>query len=271
MPFHPYQYFKRRALRAPRAEIGKVIVGDIAAHQQTARPCAGEICPEVACVEICKFNVSPIMQTFSFGSIAGRQALPGSIIKLHRYFMRSPADCQSFAPRHEAVGAVDTQHIALAGLTQCHLDLTDPVHTIRRPPTRMGSSLATARSISWRARVGLVANSTPAGTCAFFQPLRIVCPRLRHRASYRQSTAEIVGTLSNIFVTKIARTALQRLWADRFVMRSSPRSERGQRIQRQGRHSLTCHELWQTVGHVCDLFTDEECYNFVMAAGYSTD
>jgi len=29
--------------------------------------------------------------------------------------------------------------------------------------------------------------------------------------------------------------------------------------------------LWQTVGHVCDLFPDEECFNFFTAAGYETD
>jgi len=33
----------------------------------------------------------------------------------------------------------------------------------------------------------------------------------------------------------------------------------------------TYEELWQAVGHVCDLFTDEECYNFFKAAGYQTD
>lgn len=33
----------------------------------------------------------------------------------------------------------------------------------------------------------------------------------------------------------------------------------------------TYQELWKTVGHVCDLFTDEECYNFFKAAGYKTD
>ncbi len=33
----------------------------------------------------------------------------------------------------------------------------------------------------------------------------------------------------------------------------------------------TYHELWQAVGHVCHLFTDEECYNFFKAAGYRTD
>ena len=33
----------------------------------------------------------------------------------------------------------------------------------------------------------------------------------------------------------------------------------------------TYDQLWQAVGHVCDLFTDEECYNFFKAAGYRTD
>ncbi|TVP96681.1 MAG: IS630 family transposase, partial [Roseinatronobacter sp.] len=33
----------------------------------------------------------------------------------------------------------------------------------------------------------------------------------------------------------------------------------------------TYDELSRTVGHVCDLFTDEECYNSFKAAGYETN
>ena len=33
----------------------------------------------------------------------------------------------------------------------------------------------------------------------------------------------------------------------------------------------TYDQLWQTVGHVCDIFTEEECYNLFKAAGYETD
>jgi len=33
----------------------------------------------------------------------------------------------------------------------------------------------------------------------------------------------------------------------------------------------TYEDLWQAVGHVCDLFTEEECYNFFKAAGYETE
>ena len=33
----------------------------------------------------------------------------------------------------------------------------------------------------------------------------------------------------------------------------------------------TYDQLWKAVGHVCDLFTEEECYNFFKAAGYETN
>jgi hypothetical protein len=33
----------------------------------------------------------------------------------------------------------------------------------------------------------------------------------------------------------------------------------------------TCQALWQTVGHVCDLFSDQECRTFFKTAGYQTD
>jgi transposase len=33
----------------------------------------------------------------------------------------------------------------------------------------------------------------------------------------------------------------------------------------------TYDQLWKAVGHVCDLFKEEECYNFFKAAGYETD
>lgn len=33
----------------------------------------------------------------------------------------------------------------------------------------------------------------------------------------------------------------------------------------------TYDDLWQAAGHVCNLFTEEECSNFFNAAGYGTD
>ena len=33
----------------------------------------------------------------------------------------------------------------------------------------------------------------------------------------------------------------------------------------------TYDELWAAVGRVCDLFTEEECFNYFQAARYRTD
>lgn len=33
----------------------------------------------------------------------------------------------------------------------------------------------------------------------------------------------------------------------------------------------TYDDLWNAVGHVCNLFSDEECFNFFKATGYGTD
>lgn len=33
----------------------------------------------------------------------------------------------------------------------------------------------------------------------------------------------------------------------------------------------TYDDLWAAVGHVCDLFSDEECYNYFKAAGYEVN
>ena len=33
----------------------------------------------------------------------------------------------------------------------------------------------------------------------------------------------------------------------------------------------TYDALWQAVGQVCDLFTEQECYNYFRAAGYEAE
>ncbi len=37
------------------------------------------------------------------------------------------------------------------------------------------------------------------------------------------------------------------------------------------RSTRTYDQLWAAVGQVCDLFSDEECYNYFKAAGYEAD
>jgi transposase len=40
-------------------------------------------------------------------------------------------------------------------------------------------------------------------------------------------------------------------------------------IRKQAERSYDA--LWQAVGHVCDLFSEEECYNYFKAAGYEAN
>lgn len=41
-------------------------------------------------------------------------------------------------------------------------------------------------------------------------------------------------------------------------------------LKRESRNTLY-DELWESVDHVCDVFTDEECYSFFKAAECKTD
>jgi hypothetical protein len=33
----------------------------------------------------------------------------------------------------------------------------------------------------------------------------------------------------------------------------------------------TIDALWQAIGNICDLYTPDECRNFIKAAGYASD
>ena len=58
-----------------------------------------------------------------------------------------------------------------------------------------------------------------------------------------------------------------------FSLRSSPIETAFAKIKTLIRMAAarTYHQLWQAVGNVCNIFKEEECYNFFKAAGYETD
>jgi hypothetical protein len=76
------------------------------------------------------------------------------------------------------VGAADTQHMALAGLKQCHLDLTDPVEAIRGHQEK-GGFLTTAQTIICVQRRDWL-RIQPQEAQMLFQSLKIICPKLWH-------------------------------------------------------------------------------------------
>ena len=55
-----------------------------------------------------------------------------------------------------------------------------------------------------------------------------------------------------------------------FSLRASPIEMAFAKIKTLIRKAATrtYEKLWQAVGNVCNLFRDEECYNFFKAAGY---
>ena len=73
MAFDRHQRFDGCSRWTPGAEEGEITIGDISTDQQTARPqtliCAVDI-------EIGQFEITPIVQPWSFGSGSSRQALP---------------------------------------------------------------------------------------------------------------------------------------------------------------------------------------------------
>ena len=63
------------------------------------------------------------------------------------------------------MAGIDTEHIALAGAPQHHLDMADPIDAVGGNQAN-GTPAAIARSIIPTASAGLVAKVVSSGTCA---------------------------------------------------------------------------------------------------------
>jgi len=76
MAFDRDQRFDGCSCRAPSGEEGKVIICDATSDQQTACPQIVICAVELPGIEIGQFEIAPIMQPRSFGSVPCRQAFP---------------------------------------------------------------------------------------------------------------------------------------------------------------------------------------------------
>jgi len=76
MAFDRHQRFDGRSRRAPGGEEGEIAIGDMTPDQQTARPQTIISTVELLGLEIGQFEITPIVQPWSFGSGSSRQALP---------------------------------------------------------------------------------------------------------------------------------------------------------------------------------------------------
>ena len=76
MAFDRDQRFDGRSCRAPGGEEGEVVIGDATTDQKTACPQTVVRAVELGCIEIGQFEIAPIMQPRSFGSVPCRQPFP---------------------------------------------------------------------------------------------------------------------------------------------------------------------------------------------------
>src|ERR1700681_4229449 len=76
MAFDRDQRFDGCSCRAPSGEEGEVIIGDATTDQKTAWPKSVICAVELSGIEIGQFEIAPIMQPWSFGSVPCRQAFP---------------------------------------------------------------------------------------------------------------------------------------------------------------------------------------------------
>src|SRR5438309_11613113 len=76
MAFDCGQRFNGRSCWAPSGEEGEVIIGDATTDQETACPQTVICTVELPGLEIGQFEIAPIMQPRSFGSVPCRQAFP---------------------------------------------------------------------------------------------------------------------------------------------------------------------------------------------------
>src|SRR5687768_17858855 len=71
LALHPHQRVDRRAGRAPGREERQTPIGEAAPDQQAARPRTGEVLVVFVSLEIGEFEISPVIQACSLGTIAG--------------------------------------------------------------------------------------------------------------------------------------------------------------------------------------------------------
>ena len=76
MAFDRDQRFDGCSCRAPGSEEGEIGIGDVATDQQAACPQTVIGAVELSGIEIGQFEITPIMQPRSFGSVPCRQAFP---------------------------------------------------------------------------------------------------------------------------------------------------------------------------------------------------
>ncbi len=134
MAFDRDQRFNGCSCRAPGGGEGEVIIGDAPTDQQAACPQAVICAVELPGIEICQFEMTPIVQPRAFGPVTRRQAFPVGRAPRRRDVRGGARDGSPLAPGSEYVSAADPKHMAFACPTQLLLDVANTVDCIAGNP-----------------------------------------------------------------------------------------------------------------------------------------
>ena len=117
MAFDHHQRFDGCRRRTPGGEEGEIAIGDMTTDQQTARPRALIGAVEFLGIEIGQFEIAPIMQPRSFGSVPCRQAFPVGRTPRQGDVGGRVGNRLSLAPGSKHVSAADPEYIAFSCVT----------------------------------------------------------------------------------------------------------------------------------------------------------
>jgi Acetyltransferase (GNAT) domain len=134
MAFDRDQRFDGCACWAPGGEEGEVIICDTTTDQQTACPQTVICVVELAGIEIGQFEIAPIMQPRSFGSVPCRQAFPVGWTPRRCDVRGGARNGPPLTPGMEYMSAADPEHIAFACLAELLFDIPDTVDRIGSHP-----------------------------------------------------------------------------------------------------------------------------------------
>ena len=110
------QGLDRSPCRTPSGEVGEIAIGDITPDQQASCPKDLAVMVRLFAFEIGQFEVTPVMQSWSFGSSTGRQAPPvRSSLRLCD-LLGGADNPLRLAPRCKPMIGIDAEYIAFTGL-----------------------------------------------------------------------------------------------------------------------------------------------------------
>src|SRR5664279_399079 len=114
---HRHQRFDGCCRWAPGGEEGEIAIGDMTTDQQTACPKTMICVVKFFGLEIGQFEIAPIMQPRSFGSVPCRQAFPVGRTPRRGDVRGVAGDGSPLAPGLKHMSAADPEYIAFARLT----------------------------------------------------------------------------------------------------------------------------------------------------------